>query len=60
MGNPPTKQIRIIVDGFMDKLKIRVHEQFLDKHGLELCDKDIMEAIARAVADAKLFAKILR
>ncbi len=61
MGNqPPTKQVRIIVEGYMDKLKTRVYEQFIEKHGLELYDKDIMEAIAKSVEDAKLFDKILR
>ncbi len=62
MGNkqtPPTKQVRVIVDGLMDKLKTKVYEQFIDKHGLVLHDKDIMEVIAKAVMDEKLFAKII-
>ena len=60
MGKPPTKQVRVIVDGLMDKLKTKVWEQFIEKHGLKLHDKDIMEAIAKAVIDTKLFDKIIR
>lgn len=58
MGAPPTKQVRIIVEGHMDKLKTKVCEQFIEKHGLVLHDKDVMEVIARAVEDAGLFSKI--
>jgi len=60
MGNSSTKQVRIITDGILDKLKYKVGEQFYNKHGLKLHDKDIMEAIAKAVEDAKLFLKIIR
>ena len=63
MGNqqtPPTKQVRVIVEGLMDKLRVKVYEQFIEKHGLVLHDKNVMEAIAKAVEDAKLFSKIIR
>ena len=59
MENSSTKQVRIITNGIMDKLKSKVEEQFYSKHGLKLHDKDIMEAIAKAVEYGKLFSKII-
>ena len=59
VSEPPTKQVRIIVEGLMDKLKTKVCEQFIEKHGLVLHDKDVMETIAKAVTERKLFAKVL-
>ena len=51
----PTKLIRIITEGLLDKLMKKIGDQFISKHGFKPSDKDIAESIAKAVIDNKLF-----
>lgn len=54
MGKP-TKLVRIISEGLFDRLMEKIIGQFENKHGFVPAQKEICEAIAKAVLENKLF-----
>ncbi len=51
----PTKLVRIVNEGLFDKLMKKIRDQFINKHGFKPVDKEIAEAIAKAVIEKNLF-----
>lgn len=55
MGDQKTFQVRVLTGGLMDGLIKKIRDQFINKHGFKIIDKEICEAIAKACIDEKLF-----